>query len=185
MNHVLVFAGTGEGPSIARALLESGHRVSVSVVSTAASRAYAGMLLNELHVGAFPSQGSLSDYLAAVGVTQVVDATHPFALTISAELRSVCSLQNLPLIRFERPDHAVDEGSLLARVEDLAGCALSGHRLLLAVGARQLAAAAHVGGSLSVLAPAHHGGGPRAHVGEQEAARCERPARFAGVLPCS
>ncbi len=142
MNHVLVFAGTGEGPSIARALLESGHRVSVSVVSTAASRAYAGMLLNELHVGAFPSQGSLSDYLAAVGVTQVVDATHPFALTISAELRSVCSLQNLPLIRFERPDHAVDEGSLLARVEDLAGCALSGHRLLLAVGARQLAAAA-------------------------------------------
>ena len=141
MNHVLVFAGTGEGPSIARALLESGHRVSVSVVSTAASRAYAGMLLNELHVGAFPSQGSLSDYLAAVGVTQVVDATHPFALTISAELRSVCSLRNLPLIRFERPDHAVDESSLLGRVEDLAGCALSGHRLLLAVGARQLAAA--------------------------------------------
>ena len=142
LNHVLVFAGTGEGPSIARALLKSGHRVSVSVVSAAASTAYVGMLLEELHVGPFSSQQSLGEYLAARGVTLVVDATHPFALTISAELRSICSLRNLTLIRYERPDHAVDEASLLESVQDLAGCALSGHRLLLAVGARQLASAA-------------------------------------------
>ena len=142
LNHVLVFAGTGEGPSIARALLKSGHRVSVSVVSAAASTAYVGMLLEELHVGPFSSQQSLGEYLAARGVTLVVDATHPFALTISAELCSICSLRNLTLIRYERPDHAVDEASLLESVQDLAGCALSGHRLLLAVGARQLASAA-------------------------------------------
>ena len=142
LNHVLVFAGTGEGPAIARALLDSGHRVSVSVVSDSASRAYAEIPLHELHVGAFSPAPSLVDYLVARGVTLVVDATHPFALKISAQLQSACSSRNLRLIRFERPDHALEEGSLLGAVNDLACCDLSGHRLLLAVGARQLAAAA-------------------------------------------
>ena len=142
LTHVLIFAGTGEGPSIALALLEAGHRVSVSVVSAAASRAYEGMPLDALQVGPFPSPESISDYLAARAVSLVVDATHPFAMTISTELRSACFGSNLPLMRFERPDHAVFEGSVLETVGDLAGCALSGHRLLLAVGARQLAAAA-------------------------------------------
>ena len=141
-NHVLVFAGTGEGPGIARTLLESGHRVSISVVSAAAARAYAGMHLDDLHVGPFPSQDPLEQHLAARGVTLVLDATHPFALQISAQLRLACSMSQLPLLRFERPDHVVSDESLLATVSDLSDCALAGHHLLLAVGARQLAAAA-------------------------------------------
>ena len=141
-NHVLVFAGTGEGPGIARTLLQSGHRVSISVVSAAAARAYAGMHLADLHVGPFPSQEALEQHLAAQGVTLVLDATHPFALQISAQLRLASATCNLPLLRFERPDHVVSDDSLLATVSDLSSCALSGHHLLLAVGARQLAAAA-------------------------------------------
>ena len=137
-NHVLVFAGTGEGPGIARNLLELGHRVSISVVSAAAARAYSSMHLDDLHVGPFLSQDALEQYLAARGVTFVLDATHPFALQISAQLRLACSLRNLPLLRFERPDHVVSDDSLLETVSDLSGCALSGHHLLLAVGARQL-----------------------------------------------
>ncbi|QNI55755.1 precorrin-6x reductase [Synechococcus sp. BIOS-E4-1] len=141
-NHVLVFAGTGEGPVIAGALLESGHRVSISVVSAAGARSYSAMPLHDLHVGAFPSQDSLEEHLTALGVTFVLDATHPFALQISAQLRMACSILNLPLLRFERPDHDVSDGSVLSTVGDLSDCALSGHRLLLAVGARQLASAA-------------------------------------------
>ena len=139
--HVLVFAGTGEGPVIAQSLLESGFRVSVSVVTEAAARGFAAMSLQGLHVGAFPSQQSLVDHLATQAVTCVVDATHPFALRISADLQSTCATGHPRLIRFERPDHgAVDQG-LLATIDDLAHCPLSGHRLLLAVGARQLQAA--------------------------------------------
>jgi precorrin-6A/cobalt-precorrin-6A reductase len=140
-NHVLVFAGTGEGPSIARALLEFGHRVSISVVSGAAARAYAGMPLDHLHVGPFPSGESLGDHLSSRGVTFVVDATHPFALQISARLRSVCFTRNVPLLRFERPGPAVSDASVLNTVEDLADCDLADRRLLLALGARQLGAA--------------------------------------------
>ena len=139
--HVLVFAGTGEGPVIAQSLLECGFRVSVSVVTEAAARGFAALSLQSLHVGAFPSQRSLSDHLATRAVTCVVDATHPFALRISADLQSTCATGHPRLIRFERPDHgAVDQG-LLATIDDLAHCPLSGHRLLLAVGARQLQAA--------------------------------------------
>ena len=139
--HVLVFAGTGEGPVIAQSLLECGFRVSVSVVTEAAARGFAALSLQSLHVGAFPSQRSLSDHLATQAVTCVVDATHPFALRISADLQSTCATGHPRLIRFERPDHgAVDQG-LLATIDDLAHCPLSGHRLLLAVGARQLQAA--------------------------------------------
>ena len=130
------------GPGIASILLKSGYRVSISVVSAAAARAYCGMQLDDLHVGPFSSQESLEQYLAAQGVTFVLDATHPFALQISAQLRLACALRNLPLLRFERPDHIVSDGSLLLTVADLSDCDLSGHRLLLAVGARQLAAAA-------------------------------------------
>ena len=139
--HVLVFAGTGEGPVIAQSLLDSGFRVSVSVVSEAAARGFAAMSLQNLHVGAFPSQQSLAEHLATQAVTCVVDATHPFALRISADLQSTCATGDPRLIRYERPDHeAVDHG-LLATIDDLARCPLSGHRLLLAVGARQLQAA--------------------------------------------
>lgn len=141
-NHVLVFAGTGEGPFIARALLDSGYQLSISVVSAAAARAYADMPLDHLHVGPFLSEDSLSEYLASKVVNLVVDATHPFALQISDQLRSVCSIRNLPLLRFERPDHAVSDKLLLDTVLDLADCDLAGRRLLLALGARQLGAAA-------------------------------------------
>lgn len=141
--HVLLFAGTGEGVSIAMALMHAGRRVSVSVVTAAAARAYSELPLEDLHVGPFLSEDALCRYCAAMAVTLVVDATHPFALRISSQLRTVCATQGLALLRFERPDHAVDVGSLLGRVEDLADCALGGHRLLLAVGVRQLAAASH------------------------------------------
>ena len=139
--HVLVFAGTGEGPLIAQSLLESGFRVSVSVVTEAAARGFAAMSLQDLHVGAFPSHQSLADHLAAQAVTCVVDATHPFALRISADLQSNCATGHPRLIRFERPDHGAVDHALLATIDDLANCSLSGHRLLLAVGARQLQAA--------------------------------------------
>ncbi len=139
--HVLVFAGTGEGPVLAKTLLDAGFRVSVSVVSEAAAKGFAAMALQDLHVGAFPSQQSLADHLATQAVTCVVDATHPFALRISADLQSTCGKGRLRLIRYERPDHDADDHVLLETINDLARVQLSGHRLLLAVGARQLQAA--------------------------------------------
>lgn len=149
--HVLVFAGTGEGPGIVQSLLDRGFRVSVSVVSQAAARGFAAMSLQGLHVGAFPSQQSLADHLATQAVTCVVDATHPFALRISADLQFTCSTGHPRLIRYERPDHGAVDHGLLATIDDLARCPLSGHRLLLAVGARQLhaaVAAAHLAGAV-------------------------------------
>jgi precorrin-6A/cobalt-precorrin-6A reductase len=69
-----------------------------------------------------------------------VDATHPFATKISQDLVEACLAAQQPLLRFERPweeGHAATH--LLQTGADLSRMALSGQRLLLAVGGRHLA----------------------------------------------
>ena len=67
---------------------------------------------------------------------------HPsFCSAHQCDLQSNCATGHPRLIRFERPDHGAVGHALLATIDDLANCSLSGHRLLLAVGARQLQAA--------------------------------------------
>ena len=94
----------------------------------------------------------------------VVDATHPFAQTISADLQSTCRQQALPLLRLQRPGgeegpaqgqspaQGLDHGQIhrLGCLEDLAELPLQGQNLLLAIGHRQLAQA------IALSPGAHH-----------------------------
>ena len=143
--HVLVFAGTGEGPALVAALAQAGRDVSVSVVTEAAARAYQSADLNTLHIGSFRAVEDLSAHCLAHAVDAVVDATHPFALLISAQLHQVCRHLSLPLVRFERPGWTGPQTSLLSGVDAFAQQSLQGHRVLLALGARHLAAATQAG----------------------------------------
>lgn len=152
--HVLVFAGTGEGPALVAALAQAGRSVSVSVVTESAAHAYRWAELNNLHVGAFNAFEDLSAHCLSLAVDAVVDATHPFALTISTQLQQVCRIHGLPLVRFERPGSIGEEASLLTEVQALAHQPLHSHRVLLAVGARHLAAAAQAGRTAGAIVKA-------------------------------
>lgn len=148
-----MLAGTGEGPALARVLLQSGWRLRVSLLSQGATRAYrslasettaAGAL--ELTSGAFGGAAALADALqraarAGEPFVAVVDATHPFALRISAELRKACSSAQVPLLRLWREPLAVGDAQVLPDLQALGGCKLAGQPLLLAIGARQLSLA--------------------------------------------
>ena len=71
----------------------------------------------------------------------VIDASHPFALRISAGLAQACRQHGQALLRLRRPLPPTPGAQVL---EDLAGLArepLAGQRLLLAIGARRLAEA--------------------------------------------
>ena len=144
-SHVLVFAGTGEGPALVAALADADWSVSVSVVTESAAQVYRFADLKDLHVGAFRSLEDLGDHCLIHAVDAVVDATHPFALTISAQLQQMCRMHALPLVRFERPGENEDRASLIGEVQALAHQPLQGHRVLLALGARHLAAATQAG----------------------------------------
>jgi precorrin-6A/cobalt-precorrin-6A reductase len=138
-----LIAGTGEGPRLARQLLERGWQLEVSVVTAAASLAYPAHRHLRLLVGALAGGEAIRQRLsmaAAAGqpYAAVVDASHPFARQISAQLAEA-----LLLLRLERPLLSNPSDRLLADLEALAPhrlaphC-LAGRRLLLAIGARQL-----------------------------------------------
>lgn len=148
-----LIAGTGEGPVLATALLQSHWRVRVSVVSRAAALAYRSQPGLEVAVGAIG--GGQPDPRPEVGVAAelerarrggdpfrwVIDATHPFATRISAALATECRRLQQPLLRLVRPELFQGSARILADLSALEQHCSSGERLLLAIGARRLAEA--------------------------------------------
>lgn len=102
---VLILGGTAEARTLAAALAASGRRV----VSALAGRVRDPALPpGEVRVGGFstPSRDGaegLSDYLTAERIGAVVDATHPFAATISGNAAAAASRTATPLLRLQRP----------------------------------------------------------------------------------
>ena len=143
---IWLIAGTGEGPPLTQALLQRGWRVRVWVVSAAARRAYPPAEGLVVEVGALGGSGPLRraiDQARAMGCPPcwVVDATHPFAQRISAELAEACRTCRVPLLRLLRPPLAPGRALVLSGLEALRLQPLAGRSLLLAIGARQLAPA--------------------------------------------
>ena len=151
---IWLVAGTGEGPPLAARLLGRGWRVRVSVVSQAASRAYAPHPRLEMAVGAICADaGGAGDPVAAVlaelraaaqrgqACRWVIDASHPFARRISAGLATACRLQGQPLLRLRRPQPEAPGAGILPDLPALEAERLADRRLLLAIGARRLAEA--------------------------------------------
>jgi precorrin-6A/cobalt-precorrin-6A reductase len=153
-----LFAGTGEGPSLASALLAMGWHVKLSLVSGEALRAYAPHPRLEPAIGAIGSAaaiGAALDRAEAKGepCQVVVDATHPFACQISADLAEVCLARSQALLRLRREGVFSELGGagpgprqangvrVLAGLESLSDLNLRQEKLLLAIGHRQLARA--------------------------------------------
>ena len=152
-NRLWLLSGTGEGPPLATALLARGWRLRVWVVSSAAARSYPAAPALELAVGPIGGPQAVAEALAqaeALGERPawVVDATHPFARRISADLASACQLRGQPLLRLLRPLLPCGGATLLDDLHALSTIPLAGRSLLLAIGARHLATAmAHSPGS--------------------------------------
>lgn len=150
-----LIAGTGEGPRLAAALLAQGWRLRVSVVSAVAARAYCPHPGLELVVGALgptsaesPAEAVLRLLLEARrqgdGFRWVVDASHPFAVQITAALVVACARCDQALLRLARARPALGGGArLLPDLAALDGQLDAAEPLLLAIGARHLAAAIH------------------------------------------
>lgn len=153
-----LFAGTGEGRSLVPALLAMGWHVKLSLVSGEALRAYGPHPRLEPAIGAIGSAAAIAAALDRARVIGepcqvVVDATHPFACKISADLAEVCLARSQPLLRFRRegvfselegagpgPIQA-NEVQILPGLESLSDLNLRQEKLLLAIGHRQLARA--------------------------------------------
>ncbi|MEB3350145.1 MAG: precorrin-6A/cobalt-precorrin-6A reductase [Cyanobacteriota bacterium] len=171
-----IIAGTGEGPLLAAALLQRGWRLRVQVVSAEARRAYAPDPQLEVVVGALAGPEAVRETIAQARragdpFAWLVDASHPFALRISATLVEACRGCGQPLLRLLRPLEAEGAADRLVDGSALAASLEGGERLLLAVGARHLA---------SLLAPLP---AVQAHARVLPRPLALRQARAAGLPP--
>jgi precorrin-6A/cobalt-precorrin-6A reductase len=100
---VLVLGGTAEARALAALLVEA----RVDVLSSLAGRVSRPALpVGRVRVGGFGGVDGLERFLVEHRVAAVVDATHPFAATISAHAAAACARTGTPLVRLARPGWA-------------------------------------------------------------------------------
>jgi precorrin-6A/cobalt-precorrin-6A reductase len=113
---VLLLGGTSE----ARALAARLHP-TVDVISSLAGRVPDPALpVGKMRIGGFGGVDGLRRWLSEAGVDAVVDATHPYAATITAHAATVCAELGLPHVVLARPAWDPGDAILVASDEDAA-----------------------------------------------------------------
>lgn len=135
---VLLLGGTAEARALAGLLLVDG----VDVLTSLAGRVSRPALpVGRVRVGGFGGVDGLVAFLVEHRVAAVVDATHPFAATISANAAQACARTGTPLLRLARPGWAEHpDAGRWTWVDDVAGVLpVAGERPVLTTGRQSLA----------------------------------------------
>ncbi len=153
----LVFGGTTEGRELAARLVEMGVETTVSVATPLGAEALSGVAGLTVLTGRRDADGIRA---LLPGFDVCIDATHPYAVEVTANIRAACSEANVPLRRLLRPS---SEAEGVIRVDSCAEAAawLAEHpgRALLATGAKELSAFAALDPSrlFARILPTHEG----------------------------
>ena len=104
---VLILGGTGEARRLATALVAEG----VDVLSSLAGRVADPVVPpGEVRIGGFGGAAGLTAWLQAHPVQSLVDATHPFAATMTASAAAAAAAAGIPLLRLQRPGWSPQPG---------------------------------------------------------------------------
>lgn len=127
MSRILLLGGTGD------ALLAAGTLGTDDVYSLAGVGARPLHLPCKVRVGGFGGAVGLEAYVRAEGVTLIVDATHPYAATISGNARQVGRSTGVPYWQLQRARWTAGPGDDWRLQDDWAGimAALLGFRRVL------------------------------------------------------
>jgi precorrin-6A/cobalt-precorrin-6A reductase len=102
---ILILGGTGEARELAAELVAQG----VDFLSSLAGRVQQPRLPDgPVRVGGFGGAAGLAEFLTKEQITAVIDATHPFAGTITANANQAAAQAGLPLLILRRPEWPAD-----------------------------------------------------------------------------
>ena len=144
--HILILGGTTEARELAAELTALPE---VKVTTSLAGRvSRPGALTGDVRIGGFGGAEGLAAWLREHHVDAVVDATHPFAESITANAARAGAATAVPVVVLRRPGWQPGTGDDWHTVASLAEAAdvlpALGHRVLLTTGRLGLAAFAHL-----------------------------------------
>lgn len=136
---ILVLGGTGEARALAAALVADG----MDVISSLAGRVQRPRRPDgPVRIGGFGGADGLAAYLREDGITAVVDATHPFATTITTNAAIASEQVGVPRLVLRRPGWDIAPSWLVVADMRAAAQAVrtwSGESVFVTTGRRDLA----------------------------------------------
>lgn len=137
--NVLILGGTRDAYKLAERLHAKGIAVTTALAGvTRNPRQPAGLFRS----GGFGGADGLAAYLQANRITHLVDATHPYAATISANAVGAAEQTGLPLVRLTRSAWTPPSGAdwrAFENLEDALRALPEGAHVFATIGSKQLA----------------------------------------------
>lgn len=137
---VLILGGTREASDLAAQLA---NRSDLRVITSFAGRtAHPQAVAGETRIGGFGGIVGLTSYLSDTGIDLLVDATHPFAITISTHAAEACQRTGTPMMSFVRPPWQPVDGDkwqTVASLEEACTLLPAASRAFLALGHQHIA----------------------------------------------
>lgn len=136
---ICIFAGTSEGRALAEGL-NSAYSLTLCVATDYGKSLLEGIDGIDVIAGRM-DRAEMENFIRENGFSRVIDATHPYAVEASENIRAAASAARVPLIRVKRKT-GVAGGSVYVKTPEEAAEYLAGTRgnILLTTGAKELSA---------------------------------------------
>ena len=123
MKRLLILGGTSEARLLAEETLAA-HGQNLDVITSWAGRTRrVPDVAGQTRVGGFGGTAGLVNYLQTETINMVIDATHPFAETISDHAYDACVIAEVPRLLVARPPWQMPPDAKWVEVEDMAAAA--------------------------------------------------------------
>ena len=120
MRHVVIFAGTTEGRTLAGILDRAGVPLDICVATEYGEMILPGFQKAKIHRGRMDEK-EMETFLTKEPRTIVVDATHPFAQEVSSNIREAAAKLKLDYLRLLRDEQAClnqDHVKIFSKIEE-------------------------------------------------------------------